>query len=124
MSTAYSAHMFRSAVGVFAAMLHIYKTAEVSATFPVPVRLRCAAAFCTSVGVVIGGGRLMPVTGKQGLQHMQGCMSDRQSTRMLLRHSVTERLRHTFALLGPSHHLWTAAYSQHSKVVQAYTSTW
>ena len=75
MSTAYSAQMFRSAVGVFAAMLHIYSTAEVFATFPVPVRLRCAAAFCTSVGVVVGGGRLMPVTGKPGLR-MQDCMSD------------------------------------------------
>lgn len=81
MSTAYSAHMFRSAVGVFAAMLQIYKTAEVSATFPVPVYLRCAAAFCTSVGVVIGGGRLMPVTGKQGLQDMQECQTDNQPGR-------------------------------------------
>lgn len=97
MSTAYSAHMFRAAVGVFAAMLHIYKTAEVSAAFPVPVSLRCAAAFCTSLGVVIGGGRLMPVTGKQGLQDMQDCISDRKPTRMLLRHFDKERSRYTFA---------------------------
>ena len=76
MSTAYSAHVFQSAVGVFAAMLHVYKTSEVSATIPVPVHLRCAAAFCTSVGVVIGGGRLMPVTGKQGLQDIKNCMLD------------------------------------------------
>ena len=46
-------------------MLDIYTTAEVSATFPVPVGLRCAAAVCTSLGAVFGGGHLMPVTGKQ-----------------------------------------------------------
>ena len=80
MSTAYSAHMFRSAVGVFAAMLYIYKTSEVSAMIPVPVRIRCAAAFCTSVGVVVGGGRLMPVTGKQGLQHIKiACQTDSEA---------------------------------------------
>ena len=67
MSTAYSASMFRSGVGIFATMLNIYQTGKVSATFPVTVRLRCAAAFFTSAGVIAGGGRLMPVTGKHGL---------------------------------------------------------
>ena len=56
--------MFRSGMGLFAAMLHIYNTAEVPDSFPVPIYLRCLAALCTSLGAVLAGGRLMPVTGE------------------------------------------------------------
>ena len=63
LSLAYNGNVFRSALGVGAGMLHIYKTAAVSDTFPVPIWMRCMAAVVTASGAFLGGGRLMPVTG-------------------------------------------------------------
>lgn len=61
----YNGSVFSSAGGLFAAMLHIYNTGGVPETVPVPVYLRCVAAICASLGAILVGGRLMPVTGKR-----------------------------------------------------------
>lgn len=63
LSLAYGGNMFRSALGTFAAMLNIYKTAAVADTIPVPIWMRCIAAVFTVTGAIVGGARLMPVTG-------------------------------------------------------------
>ncbi|DBA83574.1 TPA: hypothetical protein ACH3X2_006489 [Trebouxia sp. C0005] len=65
LSLAYGGNMFRSALGTFAAMLNIYKTAAVADTIPVPIWMRCIAAVFTVTGAIVGGARLMPVTGVQ-----------------------------------------------------------
>ncbi len=64
LSLAYGGNMFRSALGTYAAMLNIYMTATVADTFPVPVWMRCIAAVFTVGGTIVGGARLMPVTGE------------------------------------------------------------
>ena len=63
LSLAYSGNVFRAAIGVFAAMLDIYKTGEVADPFPVPIWLRCMSGVLTASGAIIGGARFMPVTG-------------------------------------------------------------
>ena len=65
LSVAFSGSCFYSSMGIFTAMLDIYSSAQVAATVSVPVWLRCVSAFCTSLGVIIAGGRLMPITGAQ-----------------------------------------------------------
>ena len=64
LSLAYGGNVFRSALGIFAAMLNIYMTAAVADTVPVPLWMRCIAAVFTVSGVIVGGARLMPVTGE------------------------------------------------------------
>ncbi|DBA79749.1 TPA: hypothetical protein ACH3X1_008414 [Trebouxia sp. C0004] len=63
LSLAYGGNMFRSALGTFAAILNIYMTAAVADTISVPIWIRCIAAVFTVSGAIVGGARLMPVTG-------------------------------------------------------------
>ena len=64
LSLAYGGNMFRSALGTYAAMYNIYMTAAVADTIPVAFWMRCIAAVFTASGAIVGGARLMPVTGE------------------------------------------------------------
>ena len=64
LSLSYAANLFRSAIGIFGAMLNIYQNAAVLHPYPVAVWLRGLSGLLTSAGAIAGGTRLMPVTGK------------------------------------------------------------
>lgn len=92
LSLAYGGNMFRSALGTYAAMLNIYMTATVADTFPVPVWVRCIAAVFTVSGTIVGGARLMPVTGETYLAGSyqvihQSCLLSLEHTRVMDRAS-------------------------------------
>ncbi len=92
LSLAYGGNVFRSALGIFAAMLNIYITAAVADTIPVPLWMRCIAAVFTVSGVIVGGARLMPVTGETcpaGTSPVvnQPCLLSLKSTRVVDRAS-------------------------------------
>lgn len=56
-----------SAVGVMfpaAGITYIWHTGSVPAAFPIPTRVRFAGAVMMFLGAIVGGRRLMPVTGK------------------------------------------------------------
>ncbi len=63
LSLAYGGNMFRSALGPYAAMLNIYMTAAVADTVAVPIWMRCIAAVFTVSGTIVGGARMISVTG-------------------------------------------------------------
>ena len=64
LSTAQAGSICQSATGPITALLHIYTVKGVADTIAVPVYLRCLVAVFASLGVVLAGGRLMPVTGQ------------------------------------------------------------
>ena len=56
-----------SAAGVMfpaAGITYIWHTGSVPAAFPMPTRVRAAGAVMMFLGAIVGGRRLMPVTGK------------------------------------------------------------
>ncbi len=63
LSLAYGGNMFRSALSPYAAMLNIYMTAAVADTIAVPIWMRCIAAVFTVSGTIVGGARMISVTG-------------------------------------------------------------
>ncbi len=84
--------MFRSALGTYAVMLNIYMTAAVADTIPVAFWMRCIAAIFTVSGAIVGGARLMPVTGgtcSAGTSPVvnQRCLLSLESTRVVDRAS-------------------------------------
>jgi phosphate/sulfate permease len=92
LSLAYGGNVFRSALGTYAAMLNIYMTAAVADTIPVPIWMRCIAAVFTASGAIVGGARLMPVTGETcsaGTSQVvnQPCLLSLVSTRVMDRAS-------------------------------------
>ncbi len=92
LSLAYGGNMFRSALGPYAAMLNIYMTAAVADTISIPIWMRCIAAVFTVSGTIVGGARLMPVTGETYLAGSyqvihQSCLLSLEHTRVMDRAS-------------------------------------
>ena len=53
----------QTAANGFATMLHIYQAEYVSQESPINIRLRGIAAFGMALGILLGGWRLVPVSG-------------------------------------------------------------
>ena len=63
LSLAMSNRMVQSSFGAFIVILDIYRTETVGQTVPVSIWMRFVAGIMSSLGAVVAGGRLMPVTG-------------------------------------------------------------
>ena len=64
LSVAYGAINGHTAFGIFALMRHIKDTGQVADTSSLGMQLRCASAVGLTLGAVLFGGRIAPVTGE------------------------------------------------------------
>ncbi len=69
-SIAYGANNARASVGVFSLMHHIHTTKIVSGVAPISLALRGVGAVGMSLGTLLCGFRLVPVT---GMSHLGLC---------------------------------------------------
>lgn len=77
------------AMGPAAGILHTWKTGAVTQYFPVPLTVRCAGGVMMTLGAVLAGRRLMPLTGAR----TRTCPRSRMLTPSTIHHNT---------LLGPT----------------------
>ncbi len=69
-SIAYGANNARTSVGMYTLMYHIHSTGIVTEVAPISVALRAVGAVGMSLGTLLCGYRLAPVT---GMSHLECC---------------------------------------------------
>ena len=72
LSIAYGAINGHTAFGIFALMRQIKDSSQVAATSSLGMQLRCVSAVGLSLGAVLFGGRIVPVTGELWLASAKG----------------------------------------------------